>query len=173
MPKSGKLSASLEDYLEAIYHIVDKKRAAKAKDIADWLKVTSSSVTGALHSLAERGLVNYTPYDIITLTLAGERIALDVIQKHNVLREFFIAVLEVNESEADAAACKMEHSVSPKILERLIQFVKFVKSCPLGGAKWDEGKGFICQYKESDENCPLGKDSKRDTNSPETAEKKP
>ena len=63
------LSSNMEDYLEAIYHISSKKQAARAKDISDRLKVNKSSVTGALRSLSEKGLVNYAPYDLITLTV--------------------------------------------------------------------------------------------------------
>ena len=37
------LSASLEDYLEAIFHVVADKGAARAKDISKRLKVNSSS----------------------------------------------------------------------------------------------------------------------------------
>jgi len=49
------LSASLEDYLEAIYHIVQKKQAARAKDIVQRLRVKNSSVTGAMRALADKG----------------------------------------------------------------------------------------------------------------------
>ncbi len=42
------LSASQEDYLEAIFHISEEKMAARAKDIAKYLDVKASSVTGAL-----------------------------------------------------------------------------------------------------------------------------
>ncbi len=34
MATTEALTASMEDYLEAIYHIVRKKQAARAKDIA-------------------------------------------------------------------------------------------------------------------------------------------
>ena len=53
------LSASLEDYLEAIFHIVSEKRVARAKDISKRMHVNRSSVTGAMHSLAKKKLVNY------------------------------------------------------------------------------------------------------------------
>ena len=39
MSPADELSASMEDYLEAIYHIVTAKHAARAKDIAKRLKV--------------------------------------------------------------------------------------------------------------------------------------
>ena len=47
-----QLSASLEDYLEAIYHTVVAKGAARAKDIVLRMGVHNSSVTQALRSLA-------------------------------------------------------------------------------------------------------------------------
>lgn len=152
MTKNQRLSASLEDYLEAIYHIVDKKQAAKAKDIAQRLNVNSSSVTGALQILAKKGLVNYAPYDIITLTSEGKRIARDVIHRHTTLQNFLVKILSVDETEAEETACKMEHVVSQRIMERLVQFVKFIDKCPLGGVMWDDERGFVCKHLDTLEN---------------------
>jgi len=98
---SETLTASLEDYIEAIFHIVARKRAARAKDIARRMHVNNSSVTGALHALSERGLVNYAPYDVITLTDEGTEIAKDVVRRHEVLRDFFVRVLSLDDEEAD------------------------------------------------------------------------
>ena len=44
------LSASLEHYLEAIFHIEQQKHAARAKDVAERLKVSGASVTAALRN---------------------------------------------------------------------------------------------------------------------------
>ena len=79
------LSSSLEDYLEAIFHIVGEKQAARAKDIAKRLKVNNSSVTGALRSLAEKGMINYAPYDVITLTTKGQKLAEDVVRRYQTI----------------------------------------------------------------------------------------
>ena len=119
------LSASQEDYLEAISHIVDQKQAARTKDIADRLSVASSSVTRALHSLAEVGLINYTPYDFVTLTDEGRVAAHRIIRKHETLKDFFVKVLLVDEEEADRAACKMEHAIPQTILERFVRFIEY------------------------------------------------
>jgi DtxR family Mn-dependent transcriptional regulator len=133
---SETLSASLEDYLEAIFHIVAEKHAARAKDIAQRLKLKSSSVTGALRLLSERGLINYAPYDLITLTSEGKKVAEEVVHRHNTLREFFMNVLLVDEADAELSACKMEHAISRTILDRLIQFMKFVELCPGVEKNW-------------------------------------
>lgn len=147
------LSASLEDYLEAIFHIVAQKRAAKPKDISKRMKVHNSSVTGALKLLAQKGLINYAPYDFVTLTQEGEALANDVVRRHESLRDFFQKVLAVDPTEAEEAACKMEHAVSKPILERFIDFTEYFEVCPLGGAKWSPKMGFHCGQGGMRENC--------------------
>src|SRR5210317_1179120 len=113
MDENNQLSASLEDYLETIYLIVQKKQAARAKDISIELKVKASSVTGALRQLSEKGLINYAPYDIITLTSKGEQVAQDVLKRHRALYSFFRNIIAIDEQEAEKGACKLEHEVSP------------------------------------------------------------
>ncbi|HUU26760.1 MAG TPA: metal-dependent transcriptional regulator [archaeon] len=127
MDKSQKkLSASLEDYLESIYHIETRKQAARAKDIAEQMDVKGSSVTGALQALAKRKLINYAPYDLITLTDKGKTLAREVVKRHQLLRKFFMDVLDVEEELAEKAACGMEHSIPLGIFERLIEFVEYM-----------------------------------------------
>lgn len=147
------LTASMEDYLEAICRIIAEKEAVRPKDIARRLKIANSSVTGALHALADKRLINYAPYDVITLTATGKEAANDVIRRHEVLRDFFVKVLAVEEAEADQAACQMEHSIPKVILERFIQFAEFVEVCPRGGAKWIAGFGYHCDHSDTQENC--------------------
>ena len=160
--KKVRVSASLEDYLEAIYHTVDIKGAARAKDIVQRMGVNNSSVTQALRLLSDKELVNYTPYDLITLTDSGQKIAMDVVQRHQILREFLTKVLGLPDAEADEGACKMEHAISGSIMERLVQFVNYFERCPMNGVRWDQEFGFYCaegaEKNDVDscnrENCP-------------------
>ncbi len=153
MPVTENLTASLEDYLEAICQIIAEKQAVRPKDIAKRLRVGNSSVTGALRSLADRGLIGYAPYDVITLTDEGRTVAEDVIRRHEVLREFFVSVLAVDATEADAAACQMEHAVPRSILERLVQYAEFVQVCPRAGARWVADAGYRCSHSPTRERC--------------------
>jgi DtxR family Mn-dependent transcriptional regulator len=138
------LSASLEDYLEAIFHTVEAKGAARAKDIVQRMGVHNSSVTQALRSLAEKKLINYAPYDLITLTEPGEAVALGVVRRHVVLSKFLNQVLGLPDVEADAEACRLEHAVSSGVLDRLVRFVEYFESCPQNDVRWDEAAGFFC-----------------------------
>ena len=152
MNASGKLSASLEDYLEVIFWIITAKGAAHAKDIAKRLSVKASSVTGALQALAEKNYVNYTPYEVVTLTSEGLELAKDVVRRHQILKDFFTNVLGVDGKLADEGACKLEHSIPRQIVEKLVSFMEFVEVCPRGGQKWIDG--FTHYYKTgSKEDC--------------------
>ncbi|WPD23710.1 MAG: metal-dependent transcriptional regulator [Candidatus Electrothrix aestuarii] len=153
MPSENKLTASQEDYLEAIYNIVADKMAARAKDIAEYLAVRASSVTGALRTLSAMGLVNYAPYDLITLTEKGHTAAEEIVRRHKALENFLVNVLGVDAREADEAACKMEHSVPKAIVERLVKYAEYVDKCPKGGISWESGFGYYCKHGCTEEDC--------------------
>jgi DtxR family transcriptional regulator, Mn-dependent transcriptional regulator len=145
MSNNNTLSASLENYLEVIYNLIEKHKVARSKDIARQLEINRSSVTGGLQALRDRGLINYEPYEFITLTDEGRRIAANVVLRHNTLKEFFINVLSIDEDEADEAACRMEHGISKNITNRLMDFAHYFKICPNAGVRWVEGIGYTCK----------------------------
>jgi DtxR family transcriptional regulator, Mn-dependent transcriptional regulator len=124
MDREKTLTASLEDYLEAIYQLARENKAARAKEISKRLGVNRSSVTGALHALSQRKLVNYAPYDIATLTPEGERVAANISHRHLIL-----------------------------ILDRLAQFVDFIQVCPRLDINWIEETGYFCERPDSLESC--------------------
>ncbi len=136
MGQTEKLSASLEDYLEAIFEIVSEKGGVRAKDIAAKLSVKAGSVTGALQALAERNYINYAPYEVITLTDQGTAAARQIIRKHEVLKDFFVDILGASPDIAEDGACKAEHVIPDELIDRLVTFAEFVQACPRCGDDW-------------------------------------
>ena len=147
------LTASLEDYLEGMYQIVEEKEGVRPKDIARRLNVSNASVTGALRALSDRKLINYSPHEIITFTHKGRALARDIIRRHEVLRDFFVRILAADPDDAEQAACRMEHAISPAILERFVRFADFVHACPLAGAEWEAGFTRGCRSGRSGAAC--------------------
>lgn len=121
--KGKNISSSLEDYLEAIYEIYTQKNGVKAIDISKKLGVGRSSVTEALKTLAQKHLVNYSRYGVLSLTAAGEEAAKNVIERHKTLYNFFKNTLNLDENEAQENACRVEHVLSEKAFQALINFV--------------------------------------------------
>jgi len=120
--ETATLSASLEDYLEAILQLERASRVARVSEIAEHLKVSRPSVTGALRNLSARGLVSHAPYSHATLTEEGTRIALEVERRHLAMRDFLTQVLGVEEHQADITACRLEHVLDAEVLERFISY---------------------------------------------------
>ena len=134
--KKIKLSESMEKYLETIYFVEKEKRAARAKDIAGRIGVKASSVTGALRNLSSKGLVNYAPYDIITLTDEGRIIAAEMVHRRKILKDFFSKILQLEDEEVSHTSYKIQYCVSEKVLSRLIKFIEFIEQCPKVGQEW-------------------------------------
>lgn len=124
--KSKNLSASLEDYLEAIFNLAGESNFARSRDIAKQLGVSRASVTGALRVLKKKGLANYKPYDYVTLTKQGKATATEIAKKHEILKSFFVDILGVDRDIAQQAACKAEHELGSEIIAKLLSFIEFV-----------------------------------------------
>ena len=123
----NSLSQSSEDYLETIHVIKNEKGDVRIKDIANNLEVSLPSVTVAIKKLARQDLVLYEKYGLVKLTSAGEKIAKDTYKKHKILLRFFTEILGIDEKTASVDACKMEHGLSRKTLNKLILFVNKMK----------------------------------------------
>jgi DtxR family Mn-dependent transcriptional regulator len=122
-------SETLERYVEAVRDLQGWRRRARTKDIARKLKVKEASVTEMLRRLKKRGLVEYEPYRGAALTRKGNRLAGELTRKHNTLAEF-LKVLGVNEKTAEADACRIEHIVDQKTMEKLRKFLRFIEEAP-------------------------------------------
>ncbi len=123
------LSRSMEDYLEAIYNLKQQMHIARVKDIARRMDVKMPSVSGALRSLAAKGLVRHQPYESVDLTEDGLLHARNIADRHSAVREFLISVLGLNEYDAESEACGIEHAIRPDTLDKLLKFIDFVRAC--------------------------------------------
>lgn len=116
---AGKVSRRQEDYLEAVLGLENSNGVARVRDIAAGVCVNKSSVTAALKQLSSDGLVNYSPYRLVTLTARGRQLARRVRQRHDALSQFLQDVLGVAPEAAQANACRIEHVVDDHVLHRL------------------------------------------------------
>ena len=150
MENNSGLSESLEDYLEVILDLERTHKVARAKDIAQRLDIRRGSVTGALKTLEKKGLVNYEPYSYITLTPKGNRVARKITRRHDALKDFLHQVLQVEEETADATACRMEHVIDEKTMERLMCFFDYINTCPRTGTEWLEKFMHYCSSEQNE-----------------------
>jgi len=146
--KNIKLSESLEDYLEIILDLEKTKKVARTKDIAEKMMVQRGTVSGALKSLEEKGLINYEPYSFITLTQRGTKIANEIARRHAVLKDFLFRVLQIDVEKSDAVACRMEHAMDKSSIDMLVRFIEFIDTCPRTGPDWVQAFLDYCSTKK-------------------------
>lgn len=126
------LTPNMEMYLKTILEIDYAGDAPRIKAIAGRLGVTMPSVSGAIDTLQQRGLVRHDRYGDVKLTVRGRRVAREVKDRNELLYRFLLDVLQLPEATASRDACVLEHVVSPKTLERLSAFLEFTRVCERG-----------------------------------------
>jgi DtxR family Mn-dependent transcriptional regulator len=146
-------TASMEDYLEAIANLGEERKCVRVKQISEMLRVKMPSVTSALKKLSERELVEHERYGHIKLTPEGDKVARDVIRRHKALTRFFAQALGIDNETAEEDACKIEHVISSLSMERLVKFVEFIETCPLGSANFPSRYEYYLEHGELPQDC--------------------
>jgi DtxR family Mn-dependent transcriptional regulator len=124
------MSASTEEYLEALYSLTQDGKAATTSDISRHLNIAAASVTEMLKKLAESGYVNYSPYQGVTLTAQGLALAAKMARKHRLLERFLHDMLHIGTDKVHAQACAMEHSLTDETERALCRRLKAPAKCP-------------------------------------------
>lgn len=110
---------SAEDYLERILMICQERGSARSIDIAHELDYSKPSVSVAMKRLRENGYIWKDEDGFITLLPPGEEIAQRIYDRHQLLTEFLTQLGVSPENAADA--CKIEHDLSDKSYERIME----------------------------------------------------
>jgi len=119
-----KLTFTMENYLEAIYELSRQGSGARVSDIAERMSVTKASTNSAMSTLAEKGLITNEKYREIFLTPKGYKIAEFTAQKHKVIQEFLINILNVDPGIATEDACAIEHVISSNSISAMQEYMK-------------------------------------------------
>ena len=111
-----------EDYVELIAQLIEKTGEARVVDLADWLGVTNATVNNTIQRLQRDGLVTSKPYRSIFLTDKGRELAEASRRRHEIVRDFLLA-LGVDSETAETDSEGIEHHVSDVTLQAFRQFL--------------------------------------------------
>jgi DtxR family Mn-dependent transcriptional regulator len=149
----NELTESLEKYLLAIYEIVKINKAARVKDVSNYLKIGGPATSDAVKTLASRKYINYVPYGIITITAKGKRKAEEKITRHKIISNFLEKVLLIPHDHVFENAKQIEYSMSQEVLERFLKFLTFMEKCPTQESEWVKNYKHFIQKDEMTEDC--------------------
>jgi DtxR family transcriptional regulator, Mn-dependent transcriptional regulator len=114
-------STAVQDYLKNIYLIAAAGDEVTTSAIAERLGVSAPSVTAMVKKLAERKLVQYTPYREIRLTSRGQALAVELVRHHRLLEAYLHDVLGLSWDEVHEEAEVLEHALSERLEDRIAE----------------------------------------------------
>ncbi len=112
-----------EDYVELIDDLIALTGEARVVDLAERLGVTKATVNNTIQRLVREELVTSAPYRSIFLTTKGQQLARKSRKRHELVRDFLMA-LGVDQETADADAEGIEHHVSQPTLAAFRRFLE-------------------------------------------------
>ena len=125
-------SVSQEDYLKAIWEIVQEEQVPISARLAEDLSVTPPAVTAALKRMARGGYLRVRRDGRIELTAKGEEIAQHLVLRHRLAEKLLTDVIGLEWSRAHEEAEKLEHGISPEVAELLLRRFGRDSRCPHG-----------------------------------------
>ena len=122
-------SAAVEDYLERILDLIDRKGYARVVDIASALQISQASVTNMVQRLGAESLLKYEKYRGLVLTPAGEKLARRIAQRHKLLTDF-LQLLGLSDRVIHHDVEGMEHHISTPTLRAIEALITQLRRRP-------------------------------------------
>ncbi len=110
---------AIEDYIKTIYTLAQEETPVSTSRVAAARSVKPASATSMIQRLAKLNMVNYEKHYGVTLTEAGEKLALEVIRHHRLLELYLMEALGFRWDEVHEQADILEHVISEKLEERI------------------------------------------------------
>ncbi len=131
MPRE-KTSVSREDYLKAIWEIVQEEQEPISARLAEELGVTPPAVTAALKRMTRDGLLVVGRDGIIALTRKGSSLADRLAMRHQLAEKLLTEVIGLDWTRAHDEAERLEHGISPEVEKLLLARFGAEGFCPHG-----------------------------------------
>lgn len=117
-----------EDYTELIFDLIEATGQARIGQIAKQMGVSHVTVIRTLQRLQKLGYVKAAPQQPVTLTRAGDKMALLARTRHLLLLSFLMAI-GVPRTIAEQDAEGIEHHISATSLQAIKAHMETLKVC--------------------------------------------
>src|SRR5919199_346316 len=127
------LTDAIQDYLREIYKLgAEGGGAVSVTALAKRLDISPASASAMVKKLAALELAVHEPYGGVTLTAAGERVALEVIRHHRLLELYLAETLGLHIDDVHDEAERLEHVLSEELEQRIDRALGYPTHDPHG-----------------------------------------
>ena len=132
LKSSGSASASVQDYLAAIYDLAGSGQPVIGARLAKHMNISAPAVTEAIHRMVRGNYVKVGRGKELTLTTRGREVAEVMARRHRLLERWLTDILGLNWTDAHEEAHRLEHAISPRVELRLAEALGMPSTCPHG-----------------------------------------
>jgi DtxR family Mn-dependent transcriptional regulator len=126
------LTEAIQDYLREIYKLGADGARVSVTALAKRQGVSAASASAMVKKLAALDLAEHEPYRGITLTSAGERVALEVIRHHRLLELYLAKTLGLHVDDVHDEAERLEHVISEELEAKIDRALGYPTHDPHG-----------------------------------------
>lgn len=131
-PTAQHPTATVEDYLQAIYSLEGEGETVISARLARRMHVTPPTAWATVRRMARDGLVELDSRKIVHLTARGRELAEDITRRHRLAERFLVDVMGLGWAEAHEEAHHFEHAITPKLERRVFELAGNPTTCPHG-----------------------------------------
>ncbi|AOT69845.1 metal-dependent transcriptional regulator [Geosporobacter ferrireducens] len=119
-----EIKESGENYLETILLLENKNGHVRSIDIANEMNFSKPSISRAMSILKKAGLITVEQGGNIVLTQTGRKKANEIYGRHKLITQYLMITLGIDEDTAVQDACRIEHVISQKTIEKIKELLE-------------------------------------------------
>lgn len=125
-------SLTEENYLKALYHLVNENDEVSVNDLSRQLNIKMPSVNSMIKKFAEKNWVRYESYKPIKLTESGKKEASLIVRKHRLTEMFLVEKMGFGWENVHEIAEQLEHIHSDLFFDKMDEILNYPKIDPHG-----------------------------------------
>ena len=127
------MSESTEMYLLRVVQLRENAQTpVSLSRLAEAMAISPVSVNEMCHKLMDKGLVTYIPYKGVLLTASGEAQISSLLRRRRLWVVFLEEKLGLDEVQAEAVACQLEHVTPCEVADRLDAYLGYPRTTAQG-----------------------------------------
>lgn len=158
MPRFILIMKSLneENYLKAIFHLIDKDDTFTVNELSKMLNIKMPSVNSMMKKFSQKNWVIYESYKPIKITALGKKEATHVVRKHRLTEMFLVEKMGFGWEVVHEIAEQLEHIHSEIFFDKMDELLNYPKVDPHGEPIPDKQGNIIQQNLTKLSECKAG-----------------
>lgn len=150
------ISLTEENYLKAIFHLINDEQTVTINEMSKFLNVKMPSVNNMMKKFAEKKWVIYESYKPLKITASGIKQSALVVRKHRLTEMFLVQKMNFGWENVHEIAEQVEHIQSEIFFDKMDEILNYPKTDPHGEPIPDKDGNIIARDLLKLSSCKVG-----------------